>query len=75
MRLIDADGINFDEVFMGQSDFAKDMREAATRLINMQPAIEPVQLLLANCQGCAHDGLGIECIHCMRAYSDCYSPY
>ena len=29
MRLIDADKINFEEVFGGQSDFAKDLRRAA----------------------------------------------
>lgn len=51
MRLIDADKINFNEVFMGQSDFARDTREATTRLINIQPAIDPVQILLINCQG------------------------
>ena len=76
MRLIDADKMDFSEVFIGKSDFAKDTRDAAARLIDMQPVIEPAQLLLTNCQGCVNDGLGIECIHCMRAYSDCYcKPY
>ena len=37
MRLIDADKIDFSEVFGGQSDFAKDIREAAQGLINKQP--------------------------------------
>ena len=37
MRLIDADLINFEEVFGGKSDFAKDMREAAQGLIDRQP--------------------------------------
>lgn len=37
MRLIDADKINFEEVFGGQSDFAKDLREAAQELIDIQP--------------------------------------
>lgn len=41
MRLIDAEKIDFNKVFVGQSDFAKDTREAARELINMQPtAIE-----------------------------------
>ena len=37
MRLIDAEKIDFSEVFEGQSDFAKDIREAAQGLINKQP--------------------------------------
>lgn len=37
MRLIDADKIDFNEVFKGQSDFAKDTREAAQGLIDSQP--------------------------------------
>ena len=37
MRLIDADSINFEEVFGGKSDFAKDLREAAQELIGRQP--------------------------------------
>ena len=37
MRLIDADSINFKEVFSGKSDFAKDLRETAQELIDRQP--------------------------------------
>ena len=37
MRLIDADKVDFNEVFKGQSDFAKDTREAAQSLIDQQP--------------------------------------
>ena len=38
MRLIDADKIDFGEVFIGaSSDFAKDTREAAQNLIDAQP--------------------------------------
>lgn len=37
MRLIDADAINFEEVFGGKSDFAKDIRAAAQELIDRQP--------------------------------------
>lgn len=37
MRLIDADKIDFKKVFIGASDFAKDTREAAQKLIDEQP--------------------------------------
>lgn len=37
MRLIDADKIDFEKVFTGASDFAKDTREAAQKLIDEQP--------------------------------------
>lgn len=37
MRLIDADKIDFDEVFVGASDFAQDTRNAAQMLIDAQP--------------------------------------
>lgn len=37
MRLIDADKIDFRKVFIGASDFAKDTREAAQKLIDEQP--------------------------------------
>lgn len=33
MRLIDANKINFEEAFVGVSDFAKDIRSAAEELI------------------------------------------
>ena len=39
MRLIDADKINFEEVFGGQSDFAKDLRKATQELIDRQPTV------------------------------------
>jgi len=37
MRLIDADKIDFGKVFIGTSDFARDTREAAQKLIDEQP--------------------------------------
>lgn len=37
MRLINADKINFNEVFVGASEFAQDTRNAAQMLINRQP--------------------------------------
>lgn len=39
MRLIDADKIDFGEVFIGASDFAKDTRNTAQELIDSQPTI------------------------------------
>lgn len=39
-RLIDADKIDFNEVFKGQSEFAKDTRDAAQMLIDNQPTVE-----------------------------------
>lgn len=39
MRLIDADTIDFEEVFGGQSDFAKYIRAAAQELIDRQPTV------------------------------------
>ena len=37
MRLIDADKIDFNEVFVGASEFAQDTRNAAQMLIDKQP--------------------------------------
>ena len=37
MRLIDADKIDFNEVFVGASEFAQDTRNAAQMLIDNQP--------------------------------------
>lgn len=44
-RLIDADKIDFNEIFKGQSDFAKDTREAAQSLIDAQPTVEAVPVV------------------------------
>lgn len=51
MRLIDADKINFEEVFVGVSDFAKDIRSAAEELIKRQPTAfdkEKVKIQIKN---------------------------
>ena len=37
MRLIDADKIDFNEVFVGASEFAEDTRQAGKMLIDAQP--------------------------------------
>ena len=47
MRLIDADKIDFKEVFVGNSDFAKDTRDAAQMLINQQPTVDAVPVVHA----------------------------
>lgn len=39
MRLIDADKIDFSEVFGGQSELARDIRKAAQGYINKQPTV------------------------------------
>lgn len=39
MRAIDADKINFNEIFIGASDFAKDTRKAAQMFIDNQPTV------------------------------------
>lgn len=49
MRLIDADKVDFNEVFKGQSDFARDTREAAKSLIDTQSS---VYLDTVECKNC-----------------------
>ena len=44
-RLIDAEKIDFNEVFGGQSDFAKDTRVATQSLIDAQPTVEAVPVV------------------------------
>lgn len=50
MRLIDADKIDFREVFEGYSDSAKDMRAAAEELIDRQPVFY-TESLIAELEG------------------------
>lgn len=42
MRPIDADKIDFNEVFVGASEFAQDTRNAAQMLIDKQPTVYDV---------------------------------
>ena len=56
MRLIDADKIDFNEVFIGASEFAKDLKEAAQMLIDNQPTVEAVPVV--RCKKCEHWGTG-----------------
>ena len=46
MRLIDADKIDFGKIFIGASDFAKDTREAAQRLIDEMPTAYDVNKVM-----------------------------
>ena len=32
---------------------------------------DAVEMIVCNCDGCKNDNTD-ECMHCMRAYSDCY---
>lgn len=50
MRLIDADKIDFGKVFIGASDFAKDIREAAQKLIDEQPTAYDVDKIVERLQ-------------------------
>ena len=45
-RLIDADKIDFNEVFVGASEFAQDTRNAAQRFIDKQPTAYDVDKIV-----------------------------
>ena len=45
-RLIDADKIDFNEVFVGASEFAQDTRNAAQMLIDNQPTAYDVEAVV-----------------------------
>lgn len=73
MKLIDADAFSRQVAAMAiRENYPVERVNAMIKLIDMQPSVEPAQMILNNCQGCAHDTPGVECLHCMRAYSDCY---
>lgn len=44
MRLIDADIVNPEDVFLGSSDFARDCRCGVERLLYAQPTVAPETL-------------------------------
>lgn len=46
MRPIDADKIDFNEVFVGASEFAQDTRNAAQMLIDKQPTVYDVDKIV-----------------------------
>ncbi len=60
MRLIDADKIDFGKVFIGASDFAKDTREAAQKLIDEQPTAYDVDKVVEQLE---KEGQNIELIY------------
>lgn len=69
MRLIDADEL-----------ICKILKEPlkarnygkAIEIIRTQPiACDVEKMLVCNCSGCKHSKTD-ECMHCMRAYTDCY---
>ena len=59
MRLIDADKIDFNEVFVGASKFAKDTRQAGKMLINAQPTAYDVDKVVEQLEV----GLANECVY------------
>lgn len=54
MRLIDADVINFNQAFGGNSEFAKDMRDAAQGLIDRQPTAFDKEKVIEELRGEIH---------------------
>ena len=68
-RLIDADKIDFNEVFGGQSDFAKDTRDAAQSLIDAQPTVEAVPVVHGEWVNEYINRYGHPC-HCCSAFVD-----
>lgn len=53
MRLIDADKIDFNEVFVGASKFAEDTRQAGKMLIDAQPTAYDVDKVVEQCENVA----------------------
>lgn len=51
MRLIDADEIDFNEVFVGTSEFAEDTRQAGKMLIDAQPTAYDVDKVVEELKG------------------------
>lgn len=59
MRLIDADEIDFNEVFVGASKFAEDTRQAGKMLIDAQPTAYDVDKVVEELEV----GLANECVY------------
>ncbi len=70
-RLIDADKIDFNEVFVGASEFAKDTRNAAQMLIDEQPTafdvdkvVEQLETLIEDkCSESGDDWYTAQCLN------------
>lgn len=66
-RLIDANKINFKEIIGGESDFAKDVREAVQTFINSQPTIKAKPVRHGKWED--YDGvIRINCSNCGKVY-------
>ena len=67
-RYVDAEKIDFNEVFKGQSDFARDTREAAQSLIDKQPTADVEEVV--RCKDCLfmiyQFGVGDNILGCRR---------
>lgn len=70
-RLIDADKIDFNEVFVGASEFAQDTRNAAQMLIDNQPTafdvdevVQRLEMLIEDkCSELGDDWYTAECLN------------
>lgn len=53
---------------------AKTYRYESDRMTALQelPTVDAEKMLVCNCDGCRSNNTD-ECMHCMRAYSDCYN--
>ena len=63
MRLIDADKIDFNEVFVGASKFAEDTRQAGKMLIDAQPTAYDVDKVLEQLEYSRVPNTGIASYH------------
>lgn len=64
MRLIDADKINFNEVFVGASKLAQDTRYVAQILINRQPTAYDVDDIVAKLEEIKNGHEKNICVYC-----------
>lgn len=70
-RLIDADKIDFNEVFVGASEFAQDTRNAAQMLIDNQPTafdvdevVQQLEMLIEDkCSESGDDWYTAQCLN------------
>ena len=75
MRLIDADKIDFNEVFIGASEFSKNLIGTAQSLIDRQPTVEAKEVVHGEWIEYGEDAKGnspIECPRCRYLYARLY---
>lgn len=70
-------GISMDALIKKQDAIdvvARDYQNESDRMAALQelPTVDIEREIVLNCDGCANNNTS-ECLHCMRAYSDCYS--